>query len=142
MLSWCSRLGVSEALYPLLAAVDPLDGPSTVFDGQVTKIFGMNARDVVLLAGMALLFGAALFLWAYLTRKKRRLTIGLASRAIYRAEPKEEREEEEEEDSERRRYRKKRRRRHHPELLPRNPTLQETGGLPPLRPEEPAEPTQ
>ena len=119
--------------YFLAAAVDSLDGP--VLEGETSKLFGHNARDMALLVGMALLFATALFLYAYITRKKRRATIGLAnSRAIYRPEPKE--------DSEPGRHRKRRRRREHPEFLPRNPTLQETGGLPPLRPEEPAEPTQ
>ena len=117
-----------------LAAMDTIDGP--VLEGQTTKLFGYNMRDMLLLAGMGLVLAGALFLFAYLTRKKKQTTIGLAnSRAIYRAEP-------EEEDSDRRRYRKRRRKRDHPEFLPRNPTLQETGGLPPLRPEEPAEPTQ
>jgi hypothetical protein len=118
----------------LLAALDPMDaGP--VLQGEASKVFGYNLRDMLLLAGMAFILAAALFLYAYITRKKRRATIGLAnSRAIYRAEP--------EDDSEPRRYRKRRRRREHPEFLPRNPTLQETGGLPPLRPEEPAEPVQ
>jgi hypothetical protein len=116
------------------AAADPLDGP--VLEGEASKLFGHNVRDMLLLGGMILALAGTLFLYAYITRKKRRVTLGLAgSRAIYRAEP-------EEEDSERRRHRKKRRKSSHPELLPRNPTLQETGGLPPLRPEEPAEPTQ
>ena len=82
-----------------------------------------------------MVLAVALFLFAYLTKKSRRATIGPAgTRAIYRAE--------EREDGDARRHRKKRRRRNHPEFLPRNPTLHETGGLPPLRPEEPAEPTQ
>ena len=116
-----------------LAAVDGLETP--VIKGEASKIFGYSVRDLLLLVGMGLILATALFLFAYLTRKKR-ATIGLAhSRAIYRAEP--------QEDSERRRYRKRRRRRGHPEFLPRNPTLQETGGLPPPRPEQPpAEPTQ
>jgi hypothetical protein len=119
-----------------LAAIDTMDeGP--VLTGEVSKLFGYNVRDMLLLGGMVLVLAITLFLFAYLTRKNRGDTIALANtRGIYRAEP-------EEEDSERRRYRKKRRRRSHPEMLPRNPTLQETGGLPPLRPEEkPAEPTQ
>jgi len=115
------------------AAADPLDGP--VLEGEASKLFGHNMRDMLLLGGMILALATALFLYAYITRKKHRATIALAgSRAIYRAEP--------EEDSDPRRYRKKRRKSNHPEFLPRNPTLQETGGLPPLRPEEPAEPTQ
>lgn len=155
----CARLGRGVAaaglrratpiFLPFVAAVDPLDAPA--LEGHTSKLFGMNLRDVLLLACMAFIFGAALFLWAYLTRKKGRNTIALAhSHGIYRGESpsrdrerSRERERDTEEESERRRYRKKRRRRQHPELLPRNPTLQETGGLPPLRPEEPpAEPTQ
>ena len=124
-------------LYCLLAAAaaDPtFDAP--VIEGEAGKIFGYNVRDGMLLAGLVLALAGVLFLYVYLTRKKHRSTIAPAgSRAIYRAEP-------EEEDSERRRHRKRRRKPNHPEFLPRNPTLQETGGLPPLRPEEPAEPTQ
>ena len=122
----------------LLFSAAVIDATEPVLDGQTSKLFGYNMRDVLLLASVAFLLGIALFLFAYVTRKKRQSTIGPAhSRAIYRGEP------EEEEDSEGRRYRKKRRRRNHPDQLPRNPTLQETGGLPPLRPEqEPAEPTQ
>ena len=121
----------------LLAAItggDPMDGP--VLEGEASKLFGYNVRDMAILGGMVLVLAVALFLFAYLTKKSRRATIGPAgSRAIYRAE--------EGDDSDRRRHRKKRRRREHPDFLPRNPTLHETGGLPPLRPEEPAdEPTQ
>jgi len=116
------------------AAADPLDGP--VLEGETGKLFGHNVRDAILLGGMVLALAIALFLYAYITRKKHRATIALAgSRPIYRAEP-------EEDDSDQRRHRKRRRRKDHPDFLPRNPTLQETGGLPPIRPEEPAEPTQ
>lgn len=117
-----------------LAAVatgDPMDAPT--LEGEASKLFGYNVRDIMILGGMVLVLAIALFLFAYLTKKNRRVTISPAgSRAIYRAD---------ERDDDRRR-RKKRRRHNHPEFLPRNPTLQETGGLPPLRPEEPAEPTQ
>jgi hypothetical protein len=34
----------------------------------------------------------------------------------------------------------RKRRPDHPDNLPRNPTLGETGGLPPVRPDEPAQP--
>lgn len=118
-----------------LSAVGTTEYDAAGPEGEVSKLFGYNVRDILILGGMVFILATALFLYAYLTRKNRRATIGLAhSRAIYRAE--------EHDDSEPRRYRKKRRRRGHPDLLPRNPTLQETGGLPPLRPEEPAEPTQ
>jgi hypothetical protein len=122
----------------LVAAADPLDAVP-MLEGEAGKLFGHNVRDILLLAGMAFILGATLFLYAYITRKRRRATIGPTnSRAIFRAEPKEPKEPDES-----RRYRKRRRRPDHPEFLPRNPTLQETGGLPPLRPEEPpAEPTQ
>ena len=116
------------------AAADSFDAP--VLEGEASKVFGHNVRDAILLGGMVLALAIALFLYAYITRKKHRATIALAgSRPIYRAEP-------EEDDPERRHHRKRRRRKDHPDFLPRNPTLQETGGLPPLRPEEPAEPTQ
>ena len=115
------------------AAATDLEAP--MLEGETTKLFGYNVRDMAILGGMVVILAAALFLFAYLTKKSRRATIGPAgSRAIYRAE--------EPDDDDRRRYRKKRRKRAHPDLLPRNPTLQETGGLPPLRPEEPLEPTQ
>ena len=117
-----------------LAAATTVDFETPVLEGQASKLFGYNVRDIALLACMAFILAGALFLYAYMTRKRRRDTIALAgSRAIYRAEP--------EESSGKRRYRKKRRRPDHPDFLPRNPTLQETGGLPPLRPEEPAGPT-
>lgn len=123
-------------IYCFLAAVDVYEQP--VIEGQTNKLFGYSMRELLLLGGMVFVLAAALFLFAYLTRKKQAVIGPANSRAIYRAES-----EDDEPESERRRYRKKRRRRHHPELLPRNPTLQETGGLPPLRPEEgPAEPTQ
>jgi hypothetical protein len=124
------------SLVYFLAAVEMDENGASVITGETSKLFGYNMRDLLLLGGMVLVLAVTLFLFAYLTRKNRRETIALANtRPIYRDAP--------EEDSERRRYRKKRRRRSHPEFLPRNPTLQETGGLPPLRPEEkPAEPTQ
>ena len=37
---------------------------------------------------------------------------------------------------------RRRRRREHPDNLPRNPTLGETGGLPPMRPDEEGSPPQ
>ena len=121
-------------IYFLAAATADIETP--VLEGQTTKLFGYNVRDMAILGGMVFLLAAALFLFAYMTKKSRRTTIGPAgSRAIYRAE-------ESDDSDDRRRYRKKRRKRDHPDLLPRNPTLQETGGLPPLRPEEPVEPTQ
>jgi hypothetical protein len=124
---------LSYIYFMAAAAATDLEAP--VLEGETTRLFGYNVRDMAILGGMVFLLAAALFLFAYLTKKSRRTTIGPAgARAIYRAE--------EPDDSDHRRYRKKRRKRDHPDLLPRNPTLQETGGLPPLRPEEPVEPTQ
>jgi hypothetical protein len=96
---------------------------------EPSKLLGLSVRDVALLVGLAGLIGLALFLWAYLTRRDRRRY--LSRSAGYHAEhtPSAPRDE---------RVRVRKRRRDHPENLRRNPTLQETGGLPPLRPDEPA----
>ena len=58
------------------AAADPLDGP--VLEGEASKLFGHNMRDMLLLGGMILALATALFLYAYITRKKHRATIALA----------------------------------------------------------------
>ena len=98
------------------------------------KLFGMRLRDILLLAGAVLLVATILFISVYMNRRSRRALAGSNPRAIVRAER-----HEPDEDG-RVKYRKKRRR-VHPENLPRNPSLAETGGLPPIR-EESIEPTQ
>ena len=117
------------------ALSDPLI-PNPIPDTPVTQLFGLGLRDILLIIGVALIVGLILFMWVYLTHKSRHQSSGhQLSRPIYRAEkisP--------EVASRRVKTRKKRRR--HPDNLPRNPTLGETGGLPPLRPEEPPESAQ
>jgi hypothetical protein len=118
-------------LINLFATVADIEGLPTA---QSTKLFGMNIRDFMLLVGAVLVLASVLFLWAYAARRSRQVVAG-HPRALYRAEPRES-----DEDGSRR-YRKKRRRVEAPDTLPRNPTLSETGGLPPVR-EESIEPTQ
>lgn len=86
-------------------------------------------RDVLIVICAASAMGLALFLWAYLTRRSRRRRAA-NSRGMRMIE----RRNGEDADGKRRKLRK--RRRQHPDNLPRNPTLAEAGGLPPLRPEE------
>lgn len=97
---------------------------------EPSKLFGLSVRDIALLVGVAGLIGLTLFLWAYLARRDRRRYLsrsgGHHAEHAHSAPPRDER------------VRVRKRRRDHPENLRRNPTLQETGGLPPLRPDEPA----
>lgn len=115
------------------AAADPL--ATELPEATPTLLFGMRLRDLLLLIGVILLVANVLFVWVYLNRRSRRAVASANPRAIIRAER------HEPDDDGRIRYRKKRRRRAHPENLPRNPSLAETGGLPPIR-EESVEPTQ
>ena len=103
-------------------------------EGAPTKLFGLSVRDMVLLIGVVFLLATILFLWVYANFRQRRDRVGTTSRAVYRAERNSR--------SESAKQRRKRRRREDAEPIQRNPTLQETGGLPPLRTEEPVEPTQ
>jgi hypothetical protein len=93
--------------------------------------------DLLLVVGLGVVLAAALFLIVYLARKDKASRDSNGSRVIYRAERRqgELRPAEQGEHSGRRRRKKKE------EFSQRNPTLGETGGLPPLRTEEePAEP--
>jgi len=120
----------------LAAAVDPLN-KNLVPEAPPTKLFGL-AREVFLVVGVGIALGLILFLWVYFTHKGRRRhhSTQQLSKPIYRAEKLSP-----EEAATRVKLRKKRRR--HPDNLPRNPTLGETGGLPPIRPDEPPpEPAQ
>ena len=55
----------------LAAAVDPLLN-NPIPDGQATKLFGLNLRDIFLVTGVAMVLGLLLFLGAYLTHRGRR----------------------------------------------------------------------
>ena len=80
--------------------------------------------------GAVLIIAAGIFFWAIFLRKRPETQRG--SMVLTRARP---------EDANRLsasgRRRKRKRKPEHPENLPRNPTLAEIGGLPPLRPDEP-----
>jgi len=120
----------------LLAAAggpNPFEPPPLEY--QPTRIFGVTMRDALLIVGAALVLGLVLFLWVYLTRKDRRHRSEYGGQALMGS------------DGSSHHHRRRRRRRRHqsedrPEDLRRNPTLQETGGLPPPRPDEPAGPTR
>jgi len=115
----------------ILGAADPLD-PNIIPEAQAPNLFGLGLREIFLIIGVGVVLGLLLFLWAYLTHKRRRHhhTSDQLSRPIYRAEKMTP-------EQSAKRMKLKKRRRHHPDNLPRNPTLGETGGLPPIRPDEP-----
>src|SRR5687767_7050516 len=101
---------------------------------ETSNLFGLGVRDLMLLIGVAVVVAAALFLWVYLSRRESRRHLSRSPRGMSHTE----RQARRDESDERRRLRK--RRKDHPDNLPRNPTLGETGGLPPIRPDEPAQP--
>ena len=75
-------------LLPLLALADPLN-ENPIPEAQPTKLFGLALRDLLLIAGVAIILGLALFLWAYLTHKGRRRHSGQhLSKPIFRAKKK------------------------------------------------------
>jgi hypothetical protein len=94
------------------------------------KLFG---TDITIVLAVALTLAALLFFWAFFVRKRPKNVRGSIvvsrhdkhSREAYGS-------------SGRRKHRK--RRADHPSNWGRNPTLSETGGLPPPRPEEPESP--
>jgi len=111
------------------AAADHLE--RTPMSRHTNKIFGLDVRDALLILGAGLALAVILFLWAYLTRKKHRRSQS-GSPILVKGDR----------HGHSGKQRVRRRRSGHPANLPRNPTLGETGGLPPIRPEEPTEPTQ
>jgi hypothetical protein len=98
--------------------------------GIFQKGFG---GDWLLIVGIGAALAILLFLVVYLSRGRRARSKGLvrSSRVLYQ---------ENRNSSGRSNGKVRKRRRSHPDNLPRNPTLGETGGLPPLRPESPSEP--
>jgi hypothetical protein len=90
---------------------------------------GVNLQDVLLVAGIILILGLLMFVWVYMTRKKNRPQYTESgAKVIYKMDKNEL------EHSHRRR-RHRHRKANHPDNLPRNPTLAEAGGLPPIRPD-------
>ena len=94
------------------------------------SLLGSEVGSVLIAAGVIC---AVLMLWALFIRKPPKEVLG--SRVIAEPNKKSQRIG----SSGRRRHRK--RRPTHPDNFGRNPTLAETGGLPPLRSDEPAPPT-
>jgi len=118
----------------LLAAQTATDLQTELPSQQPSKLFGLSLRDLLLLLGLFTILALSLYVFAYLTRRKRRRRISRSGPEMWGAE----RHAQTERTETRVRIRKKRRK--HPDFRPRNPTLGETGGLPPVRPDEPAQP--
>jgi len=118
---------------------DPLDD-NPLPDAPAGSLFGHGSREILLVIGVGIVLGLVLFLWVYFSHKRKRhhnTSHGL-SKAIYRAEKKTPAEM-----AAPSRGKVRRRRKRHEDNLPRNPTLGETGGLPPIRPDDPPpEPVQ
>jgi hypothetical protein len=99
---------------------------------------GLSLRELLVLLGAVAWVTAMLFIWAVYFRKKPHRHSHRHHHHSRAQEPSSEPVEDSEVGESGRRYRRKRRRRR--EHRPRNPTLAETGGLPPLRPEQPQDP--
>lgn len=109
---------------------------------QATDSPRFDTRDLLLAASLGLVIAIALFLVVYVRFKNRPRERGelIDGAAVPVAKKQDDWEDEEEEEKpvgkkpgQRQRRRKRRRRRAH---RPVNPTLQQTGGLPPVRPDD------
>jgi hypothetical protein len=110
----------------LAAEIDPLE---LARGSQPSRIFGMAMKDFVLLTGVIAALAILLFAYVWFTRRDpRRRAASSGTRVLYRSEKRAQG-----------KVRIRRRRSRHPENLPRNATLAEAGGLPPIR-EERAKP--
>ncbi len=118
-------------LIPLLAAVDQPEIEMLKNSGKSSnpQIFG---TDITIVLAVLLGIAAIIFFWAFFLRKKP--THARGSLVVQRADKGGR---EAHTPSGRRR---RKRRTDHPSEWGRNPTLSETGGLPPPRPEEPHQP--
>jgi type VI protein secretion system component VasK len=115
----------------LMQAGNPLEPLDTV-----GPTGGLILQDVLLITGVGLVLLVLLAWWAkvYVRRRKRRRHH--SQPAILQ------RTQQGDQAAEGRRHRpRRRRRRHRQDHQARNPTLAETGGLPPIRPDPPARPT-
>jgi hypothetical protein len=117
--------------YLLLAVGEPLPLPGRM---------GSTMRDGLIVTGAILLVAAGLILWAVAVRKRHRRHS--APHRPHYSHHSGVQSAEEEGDESRHSSHSRRRRRRRREHLPRNPTLAETGGLPPKRSEIPARPPQ
>ena len=119
----------------ILLAAQTADLQTELPAQQPSKLFGLSLRDLLLLFGLFTIVVLSLYVFAYLTRRKRRRRISRSGPEMWGADR---HAQQSERTPARVRIRKKRRK--HPDFRPRNPTLGETGGLPPVRPDEPAQP--
>ena len=107
--------------------------PSLPLAPKTPKETGFRFDDTLAIVGVGLALAFILFLFVFLTRRKRRRSSTVpSSRVLISSHGRS--------SSGSGRVRVKKKRRRHPDNLPRNPTLGETGGLPPVRTEEPSEP--
>ena len=126
------------SIFQPLLAQDVL--PTDVIPGA-WRWMGLSLKELLVLLGAVGLVTLVVVLWAVYLRKKprqHRHRYHHHHHSSSQDTPLEEEETVSSESSEERRYRRKRRRRR--EHRPRNPTLAETGGLPPLRTEQPPDP--
>lgn len=128
-----------------------------ILESSHRQSFRLDPTDTVLVLGAIVVVVGLLFFWAFYVRKRPDTKHGsprlLGSEHSHRHhhhhrrrhhrhhhQPQDQQSGgQESRDPERVRVRKRRRR--HPDHYPRNPTLGETGGLPPLKPEPPPEET-
>ncbi|HWI55654.1 MAG TPA: hypothetical protein VNZ22_00405 [Bacillota bacterium] len=114
---WTKLMLLAQGAAPLVAPVN--EKPSLVY--------GWSMRDLLLVLGAVAVLVNVLVLLVYFTRRNRHNEYGNYSRALAKAQHSH--------SGHRRRHRK--RKHSHPDNLPRNPTLAEAGGLPPVRPDDP-----
>ncbi len=105
----------------------------------VTKSTGLVFLDVLVILATALVLGIVLLLWAryYVRKRRRRRHHHRHEHEAHSSSPLVPTVEDEELHHDGHRHRKRRRRRDH---RPRNPTLGETGGLPPAKTEPSSNP--
>ena len=117
----------------LLLLIQLQGGAPMVPPDRLGKTGGLILRDLMLIVGVSLLLGLLGLIWAkrYARRQKRKRHH--AQPAILQHPV-----EEQQETSASHRHRHRRRRRRRRDHAPRNPTLAETGGLPPSRPDSPS----
>lgn len=108
-----------------LAAIEGMD----LLNDKPTPQYSWTLKNILVLVTASLIFAIILFSLVYYVRYGRKSS----QRSPKPSEPRPVRPDDESED--RVRVRKKRRERIR-EHRPRNPTLQETGGLPPIRPDD------
>lgn len=110
----------------LLAQSSPaLPGATELPHGAKPAGGGFNNTDLLIVLACALALSAVLFFWAFFIRKRPKTMRGAL--VVERAK----RGSKDDSDG---RKRKRKRRPDHPDNWGRNPTLGETGGLPPVRP--------